>query len=222
MFKGEQPDQHPVPQPAPVVAVAVVTRQRNEKEVLTRQRAGGRGTGFSPRTVNFNIVDVGEVIAVDPVRDEHGGFTYVGGMAVEKQVRHHETKRNRLSAYLLATKAYVATLETMYEDDAIVKRERVSVAQRVKIATLKGALLTAEDPEIAAQRKEERELAERLATNRLTVEAVGIRDSNQARAEYLPPDHPRRKANIAGAQTTKSTSDGTASEAPPKKEKKKK
>ena len=49
-------------------------RQRNEKEILIRKREGGRGSKQTP-TPNYNLVDAGEVIVVDAIRDDHSGFS---------------------------------------------------------------------------------------------------------------------------------------------------
>ena len=54
------------------VPVVAVSRQRNEKEVLMQRREGGRGT-HQIRVPNFNLLEAGEVITVDPVPNEHAG-----------------------------------------------------------------------------------------------------------------------------------------------------
>ena len=50
--------------------------------------------------------------------------------------------------------------------------------------------------------------------------AMKVKNSDQARAEYVRPA--LRKVNVGGERADVSTTEGTNSEAPPKKEKKKK
>ena len=91
MFGGK-----PVHKPSPVVVVAP-TRQRNEKEVLLVTRTSGRVGRTVQRKPNFNLLEANEIIVVDPVRGEHGGFIYVAGDSADKQTRHHESKANRFA-----------------------------------------------------------------------------------------------------------------------------
>ena len=58
----------------------------------------------------------------------------------------------------------------------------------------------------------------RLCPPKLSVEAKTIHDSEQARREYVPLA--QRKVKIGGARTAQTTTEGTDTEAPPKKKKK--
>ena len=48
-------------------------------------------------------MEPGEVIVVDPVCHEHGGFVYAVSLSGDKQTRHHDTKASRREAYDEAT-----------------------------------------------------------------------------------------------------------------------
>ena len=130
----QQPDQHPVPTPSPVVVTP--TRQRNEKEMLMQQRTGGRG-GARTRVPNFNLMEPGEVIVVDFVREEHGGFVYVAGLSSDKQTRHHQTKMNRHEAWNVAVAEHLRASKSMWADEAVIVRQRAIVLENTIVQGLK-------------------------------------------------------------------------------------
>ena len=210
MFGGK-----PVPKPSPVVVVAP-TRQRNEKEVMMISRPGNsRTTGGQPRqrvpAPHYNIMEAGEVIVVDPVRDEHNGFVYTVSLSGDKQTRHHETKASRREAYDEATAMYLRAQDNAWADDGVVLRQRAVVAERVEVQALREKVALAEDPQMVALRTERARLSARL-----TASAMLLHDSPQAREEYRA--HATRKVVVGGTTTVVPTVSGaTVSDEPARK-----
>ena len=198
MFGGK-----PVPKSSPVVVTP--TRQRNEKEVLLVTRSGihqGRTVKKSP---NYNLLEPSEVIVVDAVRNEHGGFIYVAGDSADKQTRHHQSKANRLASWMVATAEYLRANDSLWAEDAVVARQRAIVAQKTAVNGLRSAVADAEDPELVRLRDEATAL--RL---RLTVATL---------ADHAKVTQPVRKVTIGGDRTVVATTEsgGTVSDAPKRK-----
>ena len=85
-------------------APAVAPQVRNEKEILTRHRCAGQ----RKFELNFDLVDAGEIVVVDPVRGEHDGFSYIGGASNHKATRRDLTKAARKAAFKTAIEAHCA------------------------------------------------------------------------------------------------------------------
>ena len=197
MFGGK-----PVPKPSTVVVVA--TRQRNETEVTMQKRTGGRG-GRQTRVTNFNLLEANEVIVVNAVRGEHGGFVYVAGDSADKQTRHHQSKANRLASWKVSTDEYVRADDSLWAEEAVVVRQRALFAQKTAVNGLRSAVADAEDPELMRLRDEATAL--RL---RLTVATL---------ADHAKVTPPVRKVAVGGDRTVVATTDsgGTVSDEPKRK-----
>ena len=152
-------------------------------------------------------VDPNEVVVVDAVREEHGGFVYVGGPSADKQVRHHETKANRLASYLVATKAYRAVQEESWRDEQVMAKERTITSEARNLQVLRTKVETAEDPDLLNIRAEKTALA-----SRLSLATMMLHDSPQARVDY-------RKISQGGVRAVVATtvSSETVSDAPRRK-----
>ena len=127
-------------------APAVAPQVRNEKEILTRHRCAGQ----RKFELNFDLVDAGEIVVVDPVRGEHDGFSYIGGASNHKATRRDLTKAARKAAFKTAIEAHCAQRVLEISEKGEEELAKAKVAGRLAIAHKKVDIKKISDKDLRA------------------------------------------------------------------------